>query len=118
MKRLLLVSVLLLNGCAITNLLPKHHDTAEAAKLTDLKVDIEKVSCNDKKEADWAKLIEDARWLDVYTAWRDDPQQKAVTEFYIAAQKARDGSPAYCEATIKLNRTRLQVIESAWKGRS
>ena len=114
MKKLILIT-LLLTGCSF--IMPVPHDPAEAAKFTDIKLDVEKVTCIEKNKADWDKLIEDTRWLDMYTAWRQDPQQKAVTEFYVAMQKARDGSPAYCEATIKLNKTRLQVIESAWKGR-
>ena len=116
MKKLLIL-VLLLNGCALTNMLPKKHDPAEAAKLTDIKQGLEKVDCDKQKDPQWQKLVDDARWLDLYTTWRNDPQQTAVSEFYIAIQKARDGSSAYCTATVKLNTTRIQVIESAWKGR-
>jgi hypothetical protein len=115
MKKLTIIAALLLTGCSF--IMPVAHDPAEASKFTDVKLDVEKVACVEKNRADWDKLIEDARWLDMYTAWRQDPQQKAVTEFYVSMQKARDGSPAYCEATMKLNKTRLEVIEKSWKGR-
>lgn len=117
MKKLILVALIALQGCAVTNLLPKPHDPAEAAKFTDIKQGLEKVDCDKQKDPQWQKLVDDARWLELYTTWRNDPQQKAVSEFYIAIQKARDGSSAYCAATIKLNTTRIQVIESAWRGR-
>jgi len=44
-------------------------------------------------------------------------QAKSIEELYLAMQKARAGSTAYCEATLKLNKTRILVVEKAWKGR-
>jgi len=53
----------------------------------------------------------------MYTEFRADPQAKTIEELYFAIQKARDGSEPYCEATLKLQKTRILVIEKAWKGR-
>ena len=120
MKKLLILSVLLMSGCAtVNNLLPKHHDPAEAAKLMDVKAKIETLTCGATKDLPrWQSTVDDLRWLNLYTEFRQDPQAKTVEELYIATQKAREGSIAYCEATLKLQKTRIEVIESAWKGRS
>lgn len=114
MKKLLVLT-LLLTGCSI--IMPVPHDPAEASKLIDAKQKMENVSCIDKDPLEWQPLINDLRWLNMYTEFRQDPQAKTVEELYIAMQKAKDGSTAYCEATLKLNKTRVLVIEKAWKGR-
>jgi hypothetical protein len=115
MKKLTLIATLLLTGCSF--IMPVAHDPAEAAKLIDAKQKMETLSCIDKDVKEWQPLINDLRWLNMYTEFRQDPQAKTIEELYIAMQKARDGSTAYCEATLKLNKTRVLVIEKAWKGR-
>lgn len=115
MKKLLVLT-LLLTGCSF--IMPVKHDPAEAAKLIDIKQQMETVSCIDKDKAQWQGLVDNLRWLDLYATFREDPQGPTVSELYVAIQKARDGSTAYCEATLKLNKTRVLVIEKAWKGRS
>jgi hypothetical protein len=114
MKRLVLVAALL-SGCSM--IMPVKYDPSGGAALTDIAVQIDKVSCIDKDKNEWQKLIDDVRWLDVHTAWKQDPQNKTISELYVAVQKAHEGSTAYCEATLKLNKTRVQVLEKAWKGR-
>ena len=114
MKKLLILT-LLLTGCSF--IMPVPHDPVEAGRLITAKQKMESISCIDKDEKEWQPLIDDLRWLNMYTEFRKDPQAKSIEELYIAMQKAKNGSTAYCEATLKLNKTRIQVIESAWKGR-
>jgi len=114
MKRLILVAALL-SGCSF--IMPVPYDPAGGAALTDIAVQLDKVSCIDKDKTEWQKLVDNVRWLDVHAGWKEDPQTKTVNELYIAVQKARDGSTAYCDATIKLQKTRVQVLQKAWKGR-
>lgn len=109
---------LLLSGCSTMTLIwPVPHDPVEAGKLISVKQKMEEVSCVDKDPFVWQPLLSDLRWLNLYTEFREDPQAKAVDQLYVAIKKAHDGSLAYCEATLKLNRTRIQVIEKAMKGR-
>jgi hypothetical protein len=115
MKRLVLVAALLTAGCSF--IMPVPYDPAGGAALTDISVQLDKVSCIDKDKNEWQKLVDDVRWLDVHAAWKEDPQIKTINELYIAIQKAKDGSTAYCDATIKLQKTRVQVLQKAWKGR-
>jgi hypothetical protein len=115
MKHITLIAALLLTGCSF--IMPVPYDPAGGAALTDIAIQLDKVSCIDKEKNDWQKLVDDARWLNVQAEWKQDPQAKTIEELYIATQKARDGSEAYCEATLKLQKTRILVIEKAWKGR-
>ena len=115
MKRLVLATAILLSGCSF--IMPVPYDPAGGAALTDIAVQLDKVSCIDKEKNEWQKLVDDARWLDVHAGWKEDPQTKTVDELYKAVQKARDGSTAYCDTTIKLQKTRVQVLQKAWKGR-
>jgi hypothetical protein len=114
MKMLILV-VALLSGCSF--IMPVPYDPAGGAALTDISIQLDKVSCIDKDKNEWQKLVDDARWLDVHVTWRQDPQAKTISELYTAIQKAKDGSTAYCDATIKLQKTRIQVLQKVWKGR-
>jgi len=115
MKKLILMS-LLLTGCSF--IMPVPHDPAEASKLIDIKTKVDTLTCGATKDHPrWQAAVDDIRWLNMYTEFRADPQAKTIEELYIATQKARDGSEAYCEATLKLQKTRILVIEKAWRGR-
>jgi hypothetical protein len=115
MKRLVLVAALL-SGCSF--IMPVPHDPAEASKLIDIKQKVDTLTCGATKDFPrWQSAVDDMRWLNMYTEFRADPQAKTIEELYIATQKARDGSEAYCEATLKLQKTRILVIEKAWRGR-
>jgi len=113
MKSVLLV--LFLSGCSF--IMPVPHDPVEAGKLISIKQKLEEVSCIDKDPLVWQPLLSDLRWLNLYTEFREDPQSKSVDQLYVAIKKAHEGSIPYCEATLKINKTRVQVIEKAWRGR-
>jgi hypothetical protein len=116
MKTLIIIPAILLTACSF--IMPVPHDPAEAAKLIDIKQKVETLTCGATKDLPrWQSTVDDMRWLNMYTEFRQDPQAKTIEELYIATQKARDGSIPYCEATLKLQKTRIQVIEKAWKGR-
>ena len=116
MRKLTLIAVLLMTSCSF--IMPVPHDPAEASKLIDIKQKLETLTCGATKDHPrWQSTVDDIRWLNMYTDFRADPQAKTIEELYIATQKARDGSEAYCEATLKLQKTRILVIEKAWRGR-
>jgi len=115
MKHLTLFAALLLTGCSF--IIPVPHDPVEAGKLISVKQRMDEIGCEIKDPFVWQPMIDDLRWLNLYTEFRQDPQAKNIEELYIAMQKAKAGSTAYCDATVKLNKTRIQVIEKAWKGR-
>ena len=111
MKKLLILS-LLLTGCSF--IMPVPHDPAEAKGLVDVKYNLENTTCSDRN---WKPLMDSAHWFTLYAQFKEDPQVKTVEAFEESLDKARVGSDAYCVATLKLAKTRLQVLESAMKGR-
>jgi hypothetical protein len=114
MKHITLIAALLLTGCSF--IMPIQHDPVMYGHLIDVKVATSKISC-EKKEV-WKPVLDKLEILKAYTESREDPQAKNMDQLYIAMEKASTGSTAYCEATLKLNKTRIQVLENAWKGRT
>lgn len=104
---------LLLSGCSL--IMPIAHDPAEAQALIQVKQSLNMVEC-DQPEG-WKELLHQTKFLAMYTKFREDPQAKNAEQLDEALNKAAKGSKPYCEATLKLNRTRIEVIEKAWRGR-
>lgn len=111
MKVILLA--LLLTGCSF--IWPIAHDPAEAQALIQLKQTLSSVECD--QPDNWKELLHQSKFLAMYTKFREDPQAKNAEQLDEALNKAHQGSKPYCEATLKLNRTRIEVIEKAWRGR-
>ena len=113
MKALLLV--LLLSGCSTFKMIwPVKHDPAGAQALIQVKQTLNETNCHN---LEWDDLLKQTNYLVLYTQFREDPQAKNVEQFEQAIRKARIGSTTYCEATLKLNKTRLEIVEKAWRGR-
>ena len=104
---------LILSGCSIIWSVP--HDPAGAQALIQTKQTLNMVECD--REDNWKDLLKQSRFLMMYTKFREDPQAKNAEQLDEALNKAANGSKPYCEATLKLNRTRIEVIEKAWRGR-
>ena len=111
MKAILLA--LLLTGCSV--IWPIAHDPAEAQALIQVKQTLNTVECGEQDN--WKELLKQTKFLAMYTKFREDPQAKNAEQLDEALNKAANGSKPYCEATLKLNRTRIEVIEKAWRGR-
>lgn len=106
---------LLLSGCSV--IWPIAHDPAGAQALINVKQTLNHVECQNKEVSAWNELKYRSEYLMLYTKFRQDPQAKSAEQLNEAINKAYDGSKAYCESTLKLNKTRLEVIEKAWRGR-
>lgn len=104
---------LLLSSCSI--IWPVPHDPAGAQALIEVKQTLSTVECGEPDN--WKDLLKQSRFLAMYTTFREDPQAKNAQQLDEALNKAATGSKPYCEATLKLNKTRIEVIEKAWRGR-
>jgi hypothetical protein len=112
-KRLLLVAVLVLSGCAV--IFPKPHDPVMFDQIVGIQIRVGKVNCSNK---DWGDLFDRVHHLKVYTELRDDPQSKAIGQLEEALLKAYNSkNEKFCESVLTLNKTRIAVVEDAWKGR-
>jgi hypothetical protein len=114
MKKLLLVLVVLLSGCAI--IFPKPHDPVMFDNLIYIQTDLNKASCAEPKN--WDNLLDRVNHLKVYTHFRSEPQSKAIASLQESLLKAHSSkSVTFCESLLKLNKTRVEVTLDAWKGR-
>ena len=113
MKTLLAFAVVLLSGCAV--IFPKPHDPVMFDQIVAIQIKVNKVNCSNK---DWGDLLDRVHHLKVYTQLRDDPQAKGIAQLEEALLKAYNSkNEKFCDSILKLNKTRIEVVEDAWKGR-
>jgi hypothetical protein len=116
MKKLLIISVICLSGCStISSLWPKSHDPVMFDNLVLTKIAVDKLNCDDKN---WSDAENKIHHLAVYADLRKDPQAQAIIQLQEAVGKARDSkNKLFCENVLKINRTRIDVVVDAWRGR-
>ena len=119
MKKLLFIAVLCLSGCStlsnITSLWPKPHDPVMFDNLVSTKIAVEKLNCDDKN---WTDAETKLQHLKVYSELRKDPQATSIAQLQEAVTKAKESDKKlFCESILKINKTRIDVIVDAWKGR-
>jgi hypothetical protein len=114
MKKLLAgIALTFLAGCSF--IMPIPHDAVMFGDLVDVKLSVEKLSCSDK---DWKTTMTKVERLKVYASLRKDPQAEAVANLEDALKKANTSSnEKFCEGVLKLQKTRVEVIANAWRGR-
>ena len=113
MKKLIVVLAVVLSGCAV--IFPKPHDPVMFDQVVAIQIGVNKVNCSNK---DWGNLLDKVHHLKVYTELRADPQAPAVAQLEEALLKAYNSkNEKFCDSILKLNKTRIAVIEDAWKGR-
>ncbi len=113
MKKLILVLALAVSGCVF--IFPKPHDPVMFDQIVAIDVRVNKANCTTKE---WGDLLDRVHHLKVYTELRGDPQAPAIGQLEEALLKAYNSkNEKFCDSILKLNKTRIQVIEEAWKGR-
>lgn len=113
MKNLLLAAVLVLSGCAV--IFPKPHDPVMFDQIVGIQISVSKVNCSDKE---WGNLLDQVHHLKVYTELRGDPQAPAIGQMEESLLKAYNSKNVkFCDSLVALNKTRIAVVEEAWKGR-
>jgi hypothetical protein len=115
MKRLILaLSLVVLSGCAV--IFPKPHDPYMLSDLAEVKLLVGSIKCG--SESMWGPADMRIEKLQIYTTWKDDPQAPAVKSLRESLIKARESkNVTFCESLLKINKTRIDVIADAWKGR-
>jgi hypothetical protein len=105
-----------LSGCSL--ILPRPHDPVMFGDLVDVKISVDKLTCSDKVLSDWNDASNKIHRLAVYSDLRKDPQGNSIIQLQEAVGKARDSkSIVFCDGILKINRTRIDVIADAWRGR-
>ena len=73
------------------------------------------VNCSNK---DWGDLLDRVHHLKVYSELRDEPQAQAIAQLQESLLKAYNSkNEKFCDSILKLNKTRIEVVQDAWKGR-
>lgn len=117
MKTILLsLTFVLLTGCStISNFWPKPHDSEMFGMLVDVKIGVDSLNCENKE---WTDVQNKTNRLKVYTQLRKDPQADSIAKLSEALEKAKTTTnKTFCESIIKLNKTRIDVVVDAWRGR-
>mgnify|MGYP003341514466 CR=1 FL=1 len=119
MKKLLaILLVVSLQGCsiaALTSIWPKPHDPVMFDQVVSIHIVLNKTNCSNK---DWSELFDRVHHLKVYSELRGDPQATNIAQLEEALLKANSSkSEVFCNNLVKINKTRVEVIEDAWKGR-
>jgi len=115
MKKLLALALAVtLSGCAF--IWPVPHDPVAFGNLVDVKLAVDNLSCKDK--TNWDPVLANVTRLEKYTELREDPQAKNISQLKDALVKARDSkNDTFCESIVKVQKTRVNVITNAWRGR-
>lgn len=83
--------------------------------VVSLKISYDKLNCEDKN---WSDVESKINHLKVYTELRKDPQATSIGQLQQAVEKAKASEKKmFCESILKINKTRIDVIIDAWKGR-
>ena len=119
MKKLLFLAVFVLSGCSslsnLTSLWPKPHDPVMFDNLVSTKIAVDKLSCDDKN---WTDAENKIQHLKMYSELRKDPQATSIAQLQEAIGKAKaSDKKLFCESILKINKTRIDVIADAWRGR-
>jgi hypothetical protein len=113
-KLLVVVSFALLSGCAF--IWPVPHDPVAFGTLVDVKIGVDNLSCKNKEN--WDVVFSNVTRLEKYTELREDPQAKNIAQLKVALVKARESkNEVFCDSVLKVQRTRVDVITNAWRGR-
>jgi hypothetical protein len=116
----IIMVALILNGCTAVTVAkkywPRDHDPALASAYVSAKLGAESISCKDKST--WTQTEYQARWLNEYAVFRNDPQTETTKAVLENLEKAHSTqSEKACEIWLELVKQRLVVLNKAWSGR-
>lgn len=115
MKIFLLAPLMFLSACSF--ILPRPHDPVMFGALVDAKISMDSLVC-DNDRSNWSDATSKIHKLAVYADLRKDPQAQSLIQLQEAVGKAKDSkNKVFCESILKINRTRLDVVADAWRGR-
>jgi len=129
MKRLitLLVLSLALTGCAsITSLIPSFWDPNQSARITDVRLRVDQINCEQAQLPQALQIQNDLRWFELYSESKGSrqqdviriiqPMQESVTD-WVKRSTDGQGSKTYCEIKKKLLQSQAKSAAAAIQGR-
>jgi flagellar basal body L-ring protein FlgH len=128
MRRLLaIITLISLTGCAsISGLIPSFWDDNQSARITDVRLRVEQINCDQPQLPQALQVQTDLRWFELYSdskgARQQDvirviaPMQESVSD-WVKRSTDGQGSKGYCEIKKKLLQTQAKSAASAILGR-
>ena len=128
MKRLVtLLFVLSLTGCAsVMSLIPSFWDDNQSARITDVRLHIEQIDCEQPQLPQALRIQSDILWFELYSTSKGarqtdvarlvTPMQETVDD-WVKRSREGQGSKGYCEIKKKLLQTQARSAASAILGR-
>jgi flagellar basal body L-ring protein FlgH len=128
MKRIfLLLAVLSLTACStLQNWIPSFWDPNQSARITDVRLRVEQINCDQPQLPQALQVQTDLRWFELYSdskgARQQDviriiaPMQESVSD-WVKRSTDGQGSKGYCEIKKKLLQTQAKSAASAILGR-
>jgi len=113
MKRIILIAaVVLLSGCStIQNWIPSFWDDNQSAKITDVRLTVDRIDCTKDQLAQAVQLRDQLRWFELYSTSKGALQRdvikliapiQATTEDWYKRSLDGQGSVGYCNIKKKI----------------
>jgi hypothetical protein len=113
MKRILLIScVVMLSGCStIQNWIPSFWDDNQSAKITDVRLTVDRIDCSKDQLAQAVQLRDQLRWFELYSTSKGALQRDVIrlvkpiqdtTEDWYKRSSDGQGSVGYCNIKKKI----------------
>jgi hypothetical protein len=115
MKKLLLLSVMLLQGCAValSSYIPSFWDDNQSAKIISVRMDIDRLDCKSAQAPQVARLRDDLHWFRLYSESKGsrqtdvlkltEPMEATIEDWYkrVSTEGYRENA-VYCEMKKKV----------------
>jgi hypothetical protein len=113
MKRILLIaSVVLLSGCStVQGWIPSFWDDNQSAKITDVRLTVDRIDCTKDQLAQAVQLRDQLRWFELYSTSKGALQRDVIqlvkpiqdtTEDWYKRSLDGQGSVGYCNIKKKI----------------
>ena len=113
MKRIILIaSVVLLSGCStIQNWIPSFWDDNQSAKITDVRLTVDRIDCDKPQLPQAVQLRDQLRWFELYSTSKGALQKDVIkliapiqttTEDWYKRSLDGQGSVGYCNIKKKI----------------
>jgi hypothetical protein len=127
MRVLVLSLALMLSGCAtMTNWIPSFWDDNQSAKITDVRLHVDRLDCKGDQLAQITVIRNDLRWFQLYSESKGKlqkdvlrlvgPMQETVEDMYKRNSEGK-GSQTYCELKKKIMQQQAERAASGILGR-